>query len=115
MRRKRFDERLLELKYESGLCQEIDCTEEENKMFSELLKNKESLPVDIAQYTEGDGAKRDKFYRVVPLEITSEKIQEYCALRNAKNIKTIKNCVAFFTVITIISLIATVFLLLTQL
>lgn len=112
--RKEFDERLLELKYENGLCQEIDCTEEENKMFMELLKNKEKLPIDIAQHTDSNGIKLDTFYRVVPLEIASEKIQEYCALRNLKNIKTIKNCVVFFTVITVMSLIATIILLLTR-
>ena len=113
--RKKFDERLLELKYESGLCQEIDCTDEENKMYLEMLKNKEELPFDIARREEGNGTKPDKFFRVVPLEITSEEIQEYCTLRNMKNIKTIKNCVVFFTVITVISLVATIFLFLTRL
>lgn len=113
--RKKFDERLLELKYESGLCQEIDCTDEENKMYLEMLKNKEELPVDIARREESNGTKLDKFFRVVPLEITSEEIQEYCTLRNMKNIKTIKNYVVFFTVITVISLVVTIFLFLNRL
>lgn len=113
--RRKFDERLLELKYESGLCREIDCTDEENKMFLEMLKQKEELPVDILRREESGGIKLDKFYRIVPLEITSEEIQEYCALRNTINIKTIKNCVVFFTAFMVISLVVMLFLFLTQL
>ena len=113
--RKKFDEKLLELMYESGLCREIDCTDEENQMFLDMIKRKEELPIDIVRREESNGTKLDEFYKVVPLEITSEEIQKYCALQNAKNIKTIKNCVVFFTALTVISLVVTFCLLLISL
>jgi len=113
--RKKFDEKLLELKYESGLCQEIDCTDEENQIFLEMIKRKEELPIDVAQRIETNGAKLNKFYRVLPLKISAEEIQEFCALKNMKNIKIIKNCVLFFTAITVISLIETILSLLARL
>ena len=111
--RKKFDEKVLELKYDAGLCREIDCTEEENQKFLEMLKRKEELPFDIARRDE-NGTKSDRFYRVVPLNITAEEIQEYCALRNTKNIQTIKKCVVFFTTLAVISLLIALFLLLSQ-
>ena len=73
-----------------------------------MVKRKEELPIDVAQRVETDGTKLNKFYRVLPLEISAEEIQEFCALKNMKNIKTIKNCLLFFTIITVISLIATI-------
>ena len=36
--RKKFDEKLLELMYENGLCREIDCTDEEKALLREYLK-----------------------------------------------------------------------------
>ena len=110
--RKKFDEELLIIKHESGLCQEIDCTDEENQIFLNMVKRKEELPIDVAQRVTSDGTKLNKFFRVLPLEISAEEIQEFCALKNMKNIKTIKNCALFFTIITVISLIATMLLLL---
>ena len=105
---------MLELKYESELCQEVDCTEEENKKFSEMLAHKEELPTDVIQRQTSYGAKLDEFYRVIPLPLSSEDLLQYCALKNMKNIKTIKNCVVFFTVIAILSLTVSLFLLLAQ-
>ena len=109
--RSKFDEDLLQLKYESGLCKEVDCSEEENKKYLELLKRKKALPIDIAQRQEMNGTKWDKFYKVVPMDISYEELQEYCLLKQTKNLNTIKKCVVFFTVLTAISLFVTVILL----
>lgn len=107
-----FYEKLLQLKHDNGLCQEVLCSEEENRLFLEMLKQKKDLPEDVVRCEESNGAKLDKFYRVVPFEVTHEEIQEFCMLKQIKYLKTIKNCVVFFTVLTVLSLITTVLLLL---
>ena len=100
-----FCEELLQLKYDEGLCKEVDCTEEENRRYLEMLHKKEKLPIDIVRRTETDGAALNKFFRVVPLEITHEEIQEYCALKQLKTLNTIKNCALFFTGLTVVSIV----------
>ncbi|MBQ4323136.1 MAG: hypothetical protein IJC19_04275 [Clostridia bacterium] len=110
-----FYEKFLQLKYDEGLCKEIDCTEEENHIFLEMLHKKEKLPIDIIRRTDTNGAALNKFFRVVPMEITHEEIQEYYALKQSKNLNIIKNCVVFFTILAVISLAATLILTLNQL
>ena len=108
--RSKLDEKLLQLKYDCGFCVEVDCSEEENQAYLELLKQKKKLPIDVVQRNDN----LNKFFRVVPMDISHEELQEYCLLNQTKNLNTIKNCVVFFTILTVISLIATVFLLLSQ-
>ena len=107
-----FYEKLLQLKHDNGLCQEVLCTEDENHLFLEMVKQKKALPEDVVRCEESNGTKLDKFYRVVPLEMTHEEIQEFCMLNQIKHLKTIKNCVVFFTVLTVLSLVATILILL---
>ena len=114
MKKSEFYENLFQLKYDIGLCQEIDCSEEENRMYLEMLKQKKELPSGIIRRVESNGAKLNQFYRVVPLEITPEEMQEYCALKQTKNIQIIKNCVVFFTVLSVLSLIAGILLFFTM-
>ena len=108
----KFYEELLQLKYDSGLCREVDCSEEENRAFAELLKQKKDLPADVLR--REDENHRNEFYRVVPLEISHEELKEYCILKQTKHLHTIKNCVLFFTVLAVLSLLSTLWLLLIQ-
>lgn len=104
-----FDARLLQLEDETGLCRYIDCTAEENEMYLEMQKQNQPLPYNIVRRSVGE-ALLDEFCRIVPMEVPMEKIRKYCALRNAKNINTIKNCILFFTTLAIISLALSVIL-----
>ena len=112
--RSSFDKKLLQLKYENEFCIEVDCSEDENQTYLDLLRQKKDLPIDIVQYEESNGAKLNKFYRVVPMPITHEELQEYCSLKQIKNLNTIKNCVLFFTALTVIFLFATIILFVSQ-
>ena len=42
------------------------------------------------------------------MDISHEDLQDFCSLKQAKDIRTIKNCVIFFTVVAILSLAVTI-------
>ena len=102
----KFNEELLQLKYDNDLCEEVYCTKEENRIYLEMIKHKQKLPLDILKCDGAEGLS-DSFYRVVPFKITHEELQEYCLLKQTKYLKTIKKCVVFFTMLTVVSLVAT--------
>ena len=102
--KKNFYEQLFQLKYDNEMCREVDCTEEENQKYLLMLKQKQQLPFDVVRCEADDGTPLDKFYRVVPLDITHEEVQEYCALKQTQHLHTIKKCMMFFTILTSISL-----------
>ncbi len=88
-----------ELKLKLGVCEKLALTKEESRLFASMVKNGEELPADIMR-----GEYPEEFFRVVPIYKTYEELQEYCLLHQTKNIRTIKNCVVFFTTIAVISL-----------
>ena len=104
----KFDEKLLQLKRDNGLCFEVACSEEENQEYMELIKQKKLLPKEIIRKELSNGNAPDRYYKEIPIDISQEELQEYCMLKQTKNINTIKNCVVFFTVLTVISLVRTV-------
>ena len=81
-----------------GIIKRIPCTDVES---SEYRKTKQ-VPEDVYNY--GD----DSFYFVRYTEIPKEEAAIVAAVITAKNVKTIKNCAIFFTVLAVISLILSV-------
>ena len=107
----KFHKKLLQLKHENDLCLEVDCSEEENQKY----KDYEELPANIGRREDVNGVPSyTKFYKIVPLDISHEEVQEYCALKQTKYLKTIRNCVVFFTALTVVSLLILFFILLLQ-
>ena len=92
-------------KVDIGLLQEIPCTKEDNKKYRDMVKRGEPLPQGIFQYEASDGFELNEFCSVYDPQLTEKEQQEYIALMQYKEIKTIRNCVVFFTVLTVISLI----------
>ena len=88
-----------------GLLQEMPCTKEDNKKYRDMVKRGEALPEGIFQYETSDGFVLDEFYSIYDPQLTDKAQQEYIALMQYKEIKTIRRCVVFFTVLTVISLI----------
>lgn len=114
-----FAKDLAKLREEFGFTQKEPCTPEETaKLTADYAEGKE-LPSDIDYTTtetfnnESNASTSVSFYRIVPSDISPEEKMEYLALLRSKNIKTIKNCVVFFTVLMVISLCASVILALT--
>lgn len=93
-------------KIDFDLLQKTPCTTEENKEYEELLKNGGTLPDGVFAYTYGDEESTSEFYTVYESDLSEAEIQEYLTYKQLSMIKTIKNCVLFFTVLTIIGMIA---------
>lgn len=99
-------EELNELQYELHLLQKLDCSKEDNEKFKELLESGEELPDGICRYKTETGEEIDQFYTIYkPTELNSDERMEYILLKQFQQIKAIKNCVLFFTVLTVISLV----------
>lgn len=101
---KRFHNVRSELKnyrYQHNLMQIVPCTEEENQEFEKMLQNGDKLPSGV--YVFEDCL---EFYRMYESDLTPTEIQEFLAHRQLKYLRTIKNCVVFFTTLTIIGMVA---------
>jgi len=103
--------KLQEHKFEFGLLQKIPCSKEENKSYQELLKNGGTLPEGVYAYVYDSGeTSTSEFFTVYQLDLTDAQIQEYLTYKQLSMIKTIKNCVVFFTVLTVIGMILAFFI-----
>ena len=95
---------LLKLRIEAGIVQKHDCSVEENKEYSERISKGEPLPENVYRYEEAT----EYFYRIYEPELTDEERREYIQLLKLRKLNTIRNCTIFFTVLVILSIIATV-------
>ena len=106
MAKKKIDirQKLRSYQYEFDLLQKVPCTPEENKAYLELLKSGQPLPEGVFRYMY-DKTELDEFYTVYKPDLTADEIAEYLTYKKLHMLKTIKNCVVFFTVLTILSLV----------
>jgi len=84
------------------ICIRENCSDEENKEYSELF-NDYKLPLEVfidENYTE------NHFYKISKSDLTDDEIKILIALKQSDNIKTIKNCLVYFVVISVLSIIA---------
>ena len=94
-------------KFEFDLLQKIPCTKQENKAYQQLLKNGGILPDGVFAYEYDSGeVSTTEFYTVYEADLTEAETQEYLTYKQLSLIKTIKNCVLFFTILTIIGVVA---------
>ena len=102
---------LNEFKEKFDLIQKIPCTKEENKHYAAMQKSGQALPqgVYVYEYTSVDDYA--EYYTVYIPDLTSDEIQEYLTFKKLSILNTIKNCVLFFTILTIIGLVGTLLLL----
>lgn len=92
---------------EMGFFERVNCTAEENAAYAAQLKLTGSLPAGVYQYRDAySNEPVDQFYTVRQSSLTDAEKQAYIACCNFKNVYTIKKCVVFFTVLTVIQLIA---------
>lgn len=104
-------EKLRSYKFEFDLLQRIPCSEQENKEYQKLLKEGNVLPKGIFPYVYTDGeTSTTEFYTIYETDLTDAEITEYLTYKKLSLIKTIKNCIVFFTVLTIISIVAYFFI-----
>ena len=93
-------------KFEFDLLQKIPCSKQENKKYEQLLKDNGVLPEGVYAYIgDNDAPSKTEFYTIYETDLTESEIAEYLTYKKLSLIKTIKNCVMFFTVLTIASMI----------
>ena len=94
-------------KFEFDLLQKIPCTKQENKKYQKLLKDGGTLPDGVFAYVYDTGeTSTSEFYTIYETDLSESEIREYLTYKQLSLIKTIKNCVLFFTVLTIIGMVA---------
>lgn len=100
-------EELRQYKFEFDLLRKIPCTKHENKVYQQLLKKGGTLPEGVFAYVYDNGEiSTTAFYTVYEADLNEAEIQEYLTYKQLSLIKTIKNCVLFFTVLTVIGMVA---------
>lgn len=99
-------------KFEFDLLQKIPCSKQENKECQKLLKEGNNLPEGVFAYVYDNGeTSTTEFYTIYETDLTESEITEYLTYKKLSLIKTIKNCIMFFTVLTIIGMVAYFFIL----
>lgn len=99
-------EELLAYKYDFHLMQKLPCSKEENKAYTKLLKDGKPLPEGVLKYDYSYNEGTEDFYTIYTPDLTDEEIAEYLTYKKLALLRTIKNCVVFFTVLTVIGLVS---------
>lgn len=98
-----------------GLCEDIDCTPEENEQYRQMLIEGKPLPKVVYRYKkEGTGEYVDVFYTRKGSELSEAERAEYIQLKQFAELRTIKRCVIFFVVLAAIPLAAAAFITLAE-
>ena len=92
-----------------NLLQKIPCSEQEEREFEALLKAGESLPEGVLYQKNDEYSETEySFYTIYKPELTQEELTEYLTYKKLSLLNMIKNCVVFFTILTIVSIIAAI-------
>lgn len=75
------------------------CSEEENQMLHSLIESGQPLPPGYRKSTENSTL----FVKAIEIPATAE-LEQKLKLQNSKNLRTIKNCLIFFTVLAALQL-----------
>lgn len=101
---------------ESGLAEKVLCTDDDLERFAAFGYEQSKLPNDVYVCEENGEI---EYFRLNPINLEDGTLQKYLIsqqLNQAKTVSdisnsldTIKSCIIFFTIVMIISLIATLF------
>jgi hypothetical protein len=86
------------LLYDLGILIKEPCIEEENEEFSQMETQGRKLPEDVYRYPQSN-----TYYRMVKADFTEDEITRIIMLKQTQYLRTIKNCLIFFVILTIIS------------
>ena len=92
-------------KLDLELLQEVPCTKQENREYLRMVNEGMPLPHGVYRYTTEDDVPLDEFYAVYDPQLTEKEQQEYLSLLQTQELQTIRKCVVFFTVLTIVGLL----------
>ena len=95
-------------RFDFNLWQKIPCSKEDNKKYEQLLKKGGPLPEGVFPYIFEESP-TNEFYTIDKNNLTESEKQEYLRYNQLTFLKTIKNCVLFFTILAVISLVICLF------
>ena len=95
---------LRNMEFNAELLRRIDCTEDENKKYAEMMAKGNPLPDGVYSYVT-DGVAINEFYTVQDPGLTEEEKRKFILLKQYEAIRTIKNCVVFFTALTALGIL----------
>ena len=98
--------KLNSFRIEHGICKRNFCSNEENQKYKKILAEGGTLPKWIYREEYEEGLSTEEFFNIHKSNLSEEEIKEYLMYKKLSMIRTIKNCVVFFTVLTVIGLIA---------
>jgi hypothetical protein len=94
------------LKYQLGFLKRTDCSANDTKKYIEMLNQGMPLPDGVFRDDPDCRNEFATFYTVEKTELSKEEISEYIQYKQLCTLITIKKCVVYFTVLSIISLVA---------
>ena len=99
-------EELKSMKLKFGIYTEQEILSESAKEpYIKLLKEGKPMPWDIRCKENDYEPESSDFFRITKTDMTEEEIAEYLRYKELKMLRTIKNCVVFFTTLAVISLV----------
>lgn len=99
-------QKLTQHRMDFGIVKAIPCTPQGNEHFRKMVANGQPLPEDVYQEDGEYDVEEATFYRVPEPEMSKDELFEMLTYKQLKLLTTIRNCVLFFTILTILSLAA---------
>jgi hypothetical protein len=90
--------------FDNNFLQKIECSNEQNKEYLNILKNGGSLPEGTFRYKFEDGSESNRFYTVYDAGLTDAEKLEYINLKQLEALKSIKWCIISFAILTLLLL-----------
>ena len=110
--RKDLAEELRSYRFAFDLMQKIPCTKQENTQYAKLVKEGGALPEGVFPYAYDSGdISNTEFYTIYEPDLTREEKEEYLIYKKLSYLRTIKNCMVFFVVLTVLSILFSFFIL----
>ena len=104
-----FSDELRAYKISVGTNQQDDCSNEENKQFSAMLEQGDTLPEGIYQHERNNNYELDRFYRTSSRHKNDDELTEYLAYKQlflltkqSEQLDSIKKMLMFFVALAII-------------
>ncbi len=101
-------EKIRRMYFNNGILQKIDCSSEQNEEYQNIIANGGSLPEGIFSYKYYEGSdsesESNRFYTVYDGGLTDAEKLEYIYLKQLEQLKSIKTCIIFFGILTLLLL-----------
>ena len=97
-------QKLTSYRKENHILEKITVPEDDSKKYLDMIANNQPLPEGIYKATDYNSGKTYFYYWSDTKELSQDELLELILHAQLKSINTIKKCVIFFAVLTIISL-----------